>query len=62
MRLPTDKQINRILDLWKKRGLEIGGVDVTANGVSVRAPGETAPDATAYDEWKNQSNDRSSRH
>ena len=35
MRLPTDKQINRILDLLQSRGLDIAAIDIRVDGISI---------------------------
>lgn len=69
MRLPTDKQIERIVKLTirvlRDEGLPVAGVDILDNGVRVLT---TAPDqgsdkagagtASAYDDWKKQDHDR----
>ena len=68
MRLPTDKQIERIVKLtirlMREEGLPVAGVDILDNGVRVLT---TAPDqgpkaagagtASAYDDWKKQDHD-----
>ena len=72
MRLPTDKQIERIVKLTirvlREEGLPVAGVDILDNGVRVLT---TAPDqgpsgsgagtASAYDDWKKQDHDRAAR-
>ncbi|MDP2129958.1 MAG: hypothetical protein U0975_16180 [Erythrobacter sp.] len=65
MRLPTDKQIERIVKLTirvlREEGLPVAGVDILDNGVRVLI---TSPDqggagtASAYDDWKKQDHDR----
>jgi hypothetical protein len=68
MRLPTDKQIERIVKLTirvlREEGLPVAGVDILDNGVRVLT---TAPDAgkagtgSAYDDWKKQDHDGAAR-
>ncbi len=65
MRLPTDKQIERIVKLtvrlMRDEGLPVGGIDILDNGVRVFT---TAPEpaergtGSAYDDWKKQDHER----
>jgi len=61
MRLPTDKQIKRIIALLRAEGVPIGRVDILDNGVSIStiaAEPAKAAGGSAYDDWKAQDNDR----
>lgn len=62
MRLPTDKQIKRVIDLMRAEGVPIARIDILDKGVSVSTIAEepVAGNGSAYDEWKKQDNDRAS--
>lgn len=62
MRLPTDKQIKRVIDLMRAEGVPIARIDILDKGVSVSTIAEepAAGNGSAYDEWKKQDNDRAS--
>lgn len=64
MRLPTDKQIKRVIDLLRAEGVPIARIDILDRGLSVStiaeepAPkGNGAGSGSAYDDWKKQDND-----
>ncbi|HEY8604686.1 hypothetical protein [Tsuneonella suprasediminis] len=67
MRLPTDKQIKRVLDLLRAEGVPIARIDILDKGVSVSTITDepdharsTGGNGSAYDDWKKQDNDRAS--
>lgn len=63
MRLPTDKQIKRVLDLLRAEGVPIARIDILDRGVSVSTIAEepaAGGNGSAYDDWKKQDNDRAS--
>ncbi len=56
MRLPTEKQIKRILLIAKDTLGDIGAIDISVNGISVARKGESG---SAFDAWKkNKDSDR----
>lgn len=69
MRLPTDKQIERVIDIvlakMRAEGVTVARIDVLDTGVSFStiaaapAPGDRgAGMGSAYDDWKKQDHDR----
>lgn len=50
-RLVPDSELRRALDTLKEYGVQIGAVDIRADGVTVYPKGESA--ANAFDQWKN---------
>lgn len=67
MRLPTDKQIKRVIDLLRAEGVPIARIDILDRGVSIStiakepaSNGNGAGEGSAYDDWKKQDNDRAS--
>ena len=56
MKLPSNQQIERVIKLLRDQGVQIGRVDILSSGVSVYPLGDVG--GSAYDDWKNESNDR----
>ena len=54
-RLLPEAEIRAALDLAIEYGIEIGGVDIREDGVTVFAKGESG---NAFDQWKNKSRAR----
>jgi len=57
-RLVPDAELRRALDTLREYGVQIGAVDIRADGVTVYPANQNA--GTAYDRWKakDQSSDR----
>lgn len=55
-RLVPESEIRATLDLLKDYGVEIGGVDIRADGVTIFPRAETP--GNAFDHWQNKNNDR----
>lgn len=51
-RLVPDAEVRRVLDTLREYGVQIGAVDIRADGVTVYPPANTP--GTAYDRWKAQ--------
>lgn len=49
-RLPSDREIERVVNTLRRLGVEIGAVDIREDGVTVYPPAQTP--GTAYDRWK----------
>ena len=49
-RLVPEAEIRATLDMLKEYGVEIGAVDIRADGVTVYPPANNP--GTAYDQWK----------
>ena len=49
-RLVPDREVRQVLDTLKEYGVEIGAVDIRADGVTVYLPANNP--GTAYDQWK----------
>ena len=50
-RLPSDREITRVLNTLRRAGVKIGAVDIRVDGVTVHPPVESGG-ASAYDRWK----------
>lgn len=50
-RLPSDREIKRVINTLRELGVVIGAVDIRTDGVTVHPPVESGG-ATAYDRWK----------
>ena len=51
MRLPSDREIKRVINTLRDLGVQIGAVDIRSDGVTVHPPVESGG-ASAYDRWK----------
>jgi hypothetical protein len=66
MRLPSDTQVNRLLDLLAQRDFEIGSIKVSPDGITVFGKGENvtqpspapATEETPYEKWKKTERER----
>lgn len=56
-RLPSDREIRRVITTLRELGVAIGAVDIRADGVTVHPPVESGG-ASAYDRWKAKDADR----
>lgn len=57
-RLLPDSEIRRTLELLREHGIELGGVDIRADGITVFTKAAEVK-GNAFDAWKKQNSDRS---
>ena len=62
MKFPSSPEIKRVIAACKKAGLEVGSVDIRADGVTIYPPSQNQAGMTAYEKWKAQSEPRPARH
>ena len=46
------KRINEILDLWKERGLEVGGLVVEGDRIVVLTPDGAQKELDPFEQWE----------
>jgi hypothetical protein len=56
-RLPSDREIKRVINTLRDLGVQIGAVDIRADGVTVHPPTESGG-GSAYDRWKAKDKNR----
>ena len=62
MKFPSSPEIKRILAAVEKAGIEIGSVDIRADGVTIHPPTQSQSEMSPYEKWKAKSEPRSARN
>jgi len=51
MKFPPSPEIKRILAAVEKAGVEIGTIDIRADGVTIHPPAKSQSGMSAYEKW-----------
>lgn len=62
VKFPPSTEVKRMIAAVKKAGLEIGSVDIRADGVTIYPPSKSEAGMTAYEKWKAADNARLARN
>lgn len=47
-----EKRIETLLDLWKRRGLEVGGLVIEGDRIAILTPEGAANEQDAFENWQ----------